>query len=227
MSVTDAIGVQVGDIVETGRRRVGETSRGGEVLEVLDGDDRPHYRVRWQDGHESILYPGEGVTFRHPSRKPVKSAPAELTDILDDAGVPFEVLPHRRTETAKEEATALGALAQTVAKTVVCRSEGDARVRAVIPASTRVDLGRLARSLGVPRVELVPEAELAVLYPEFELGAVPPFGGAAGEEVVVDVGLAECEHVLVEAGVHHVSIRLRCEDLLNVADARLADIAVR
>lgn len=225
MNVMDALGVVVGDIVETGRRRVGEASRLGEVVEVLDTDDRPHYRVRWQDGHESFLYPGEGVTFRHPERRPVKQAAAELIKILKSAGVSFEVLPHRRTETAGDEAVALGALAQTVAKTVVCRSGTGARVRAVIPASTRVDLGRLAKAIDAARVELVPEAELAGLYPEFELGAVPPFGGTAGEEVVVDVGLAECEHVLVEAGVHHVSLRLRCEDLLNVADARLADIA--
>jgi len=226
MSVTAILGVEVGDIVETGRRHVGETSRVGEVVEVLGADDRPHYRVRWQDGHESILYPGEGVAFEHRMRKPVQPAPAELTDFLKTAGVSFEALPHRRTETASEEAAALGALAQTVAKTVVCRTETGAPVRAVIPASTRVDLGRLAKAVGAAKVELVPESELGGLYPEFELGAVPPFGGAAGE-VVVDVGLAECEHVLVEAGVHDVSLRLRCEDLLNVAEARLADISVR
>ena len=225
MSVTDALGVAVGDVVETGRRRVGEASRTGEVMEVLDTDDRAHYRVRWEDGHESLLYPGEGVTFRHPRRRPAKQAAAELMEILKSADISFEALPHRRTETASDEAVALGALVQTVAKTVVCRTDTGARVRAVIPASTKVDLGRLAKSIGAARVELVPEAELAGLYPEFELGAVPPFGGTAGEEVVVDVGLAECEHVLVEAGVHHVSLRVRCEDLLKVADARLADIA--
>jgi len=42
MNVMDALGVVVGDIVETGRRRVGEASRLGEVVEVLDTDDRPH-----------------------------------------------------------------------------------------------------------------------------------------------------------------------------------------
>ena len=32
--------------------------RHGEVLEVLGEGDRTHYRVRWQDGHESIYFPG-------------------------------------------------------------------------------------------------------------------------------------------------------------------------
>jgi Domain of unknown function (DUF1918). len=32
--------------------------RHGEVLEVLGTGDAEHYRVRWEDGHESIFYPG-------------------------------------------------------------------------------------------------------------------------------------------------------------------------
>ncbi len=32
--------------------------RHGEVLEVIGQDDRRHYRVRWQDGHESVYFPG-------------------------------------------------------------------------------------------------------------------------------------------------------------------------
>ena len=32
--------------------------RRGEVVEVLGQGDREHYRVRWQDGHESVYFPG-------------------------------------------------------------------------------------------------------------------------------------------------------------------------
>jgi hypothetical protein len=32
--------------------------RSGEVLEVLGAGDTRHYRVRWQDGHESVYVPG-------------------------------------------------------------------------------------------------------------------------------------------------------------------------
>ena len=35
----------------------GEPPRKGEVLQVIDRDDVIHYRVRWDDGHESIFYP--------------------------------------------------------------------------------------------------------------------------------------------------------------------------
>jgi hypothetical protein len=32
--------------------------RRGEVVEVIGAGEREHYRVRWQDGHESIYFPG-------------------------------------------------------------------------------------------------------------------------------------------------------------------------
>jgi hypothetical protein len=36
--------------------RVGQPRREGEVLEVVAGE-REHYRLRWDDGHESIYFP--------------------------------------------------------------------------------------------------------------------------------------------------------------------------
>jgi hypothetical protein len=32
--------------------------RRGEVVEVIGHGEREHYRVRWQDGHESVYFPG-------------------------------------------------------------------------------------------------------------------------------------------------------------------------
>jgi hypothetical protein len=33
----------------------------GEVVERLGAEDAIHFRVRWEDGHESIFYPANGV----------------------------------------------------------------------------------------------------------------------------------------------------------------------
>ena len=32
--------------------------RQGEVIEVIGQGEREHYRVRWLDGHESVVFPG-------------------------------------------------------------------------------------------------------------------------------------------------------------------------
>jgi len=221
---TRQIEATVGDIVEVSGRRVGDPGRAGEILEVLGDDEHPHYRVRWGDGHETVLYPGEATTFKRKRPKVVPVAD-ELVAVLRDAGLEFEVLPHRRTTTATGEAAALGVMPQTVAKTLVLRDEAGTRVRAVLPATSRLDVGKLAEATEATTLTLVGEAELVDAYPEFELGAVPPFGGPQGEPVVVDRRLAEVDLVVLEAGVHDTSLRMRTEDLLTVADAQLADIA--
>jgi Domain of unknown function (DUF1918) len=39
----------------------GQSSRRGEIVELLGGAGHEHYRVRWDEQHESILYPNDGV----------------------------------------------------------------------------------------------------------------------------------------------------------------------
>ena len=39
----------------------GKPSRRGQVLEVLGRPGHEHYRVRWDEKHESIFYPSGGV----------------------------------------------------------------------------------------------------------------------------------------------------------------------
>lgn len=58
---------QAGDMVVITGHRLGEVERTGEILEVL-GAAKPHYRVRWEDGHETVFYPGSDASVR-PARK--------------------------------------------------------------------------------------------------------------------------------------------------------------
>ena len=51
----------VGDWIET-RGIHGEPPRRGEIVELLGREGHEHYRVRWDEQHESILYPADGVT---------------------------------------------------------------------------------------------------------------------------------------------------------------------
>lgn len=37
---------------------LGGPSRRGEIVEVIGEGERQHYRVRWDDGHESVYFPG-------------------------------------------------------------------------------------------------------------------------------------------------------------------------
>jgi hypothetical protein len=39
----------------------GGVARRGEVVEVLGSTGHEHYRVRWEEAHESIVFPADGV----------------------------------------------------------------------------------------------------------------------------------------------------------------------
>jgi hypothetical protein len=60
---------RAGDVVEVGVHHVGDVKRVAEILEVIGGEaGRQHYRVRWEDGHESVLFPGDDASFRRRGR---------------------------------------------------------------------------------------------------------------------------------------------------------------
>jgi hypothetical protein len=59
---------EVGDVVVITGHRVGESERTGEILEVFGEGRHARYRVRWDDGRESMFYPGSDATIRAPHR---------------------------------------------------------------------------------------------------------------------------------------------------------------
>jgi Ala-tRNA(Pro) deacylase len=152
-------------------------------------------------------------------------ATSDLTSVLDDAGVSYELLEHAHTESALAEAEALGISPDDVAKTLVVKT-GDGYVRAVLPASARLDLAKLRSLQGGGRhsVHLATEDDLRRDYPEFALGAVPPVGGARRDPVLVDPKLTERESIVIEAGTHEQSLRLAPNDLVQAAGATITDI---
>lgn len=48
---------EVGDQVVVQGSKVGVPPRTGEIIEVMHHDGGDHYRVRWDDEHESIFFP--------------------------------------------------------------------------------------------------------------------------------------------------------------------------
>ena len=46
-------------------KQVGQADRHGEILEVRGADGGPPYVVRFDDGHETLLYPGADCELEH------------------------------------------------------------------------------------------------------------------------------------------------------------------
>jgi prolyl-tRNA editing enzyme YbaK/EbsC (Cys-tRNA(Pro) deacylase) len=156
---------------------------------------------------------------------PVAPNGAEVcVEFLNAAGVTHTLIPHTTTDRARDEAIALGVPPRAVAKTLVLGTPVG-RVRAVIPASERLSLAKVRGLVeGGKEIQLLDERELQVEYPMFELGAIPPFGGPAGDRVLVDLRLANLAATFVEAGMHNVSIDLAGRDLVAVTGATVGDV---
>ncbi|MFI1101438.1 DUF1918 domain-containing protein [Streptomyces sp. TLI_146] len=59
----------VGDRLLVHGRTVGQHDRSAEVIEVLGPDGSPPYRVRFEDGHETLMSPGPDTVVRHPAEE--------------------------------------------------------------------------------------------------------------------------------------------------------------
>jgi hypothetical protein len=72
------MGVHVGDRIVVESERAAQPSRAGVIEEVLH-EDPSRLRVRWDDGHTSILSPSAGVARITPQKVRSKVAASKTT----------------------------------------------------------------------------------------------------------------------------------------------------
>ena len=56
----------VGDRLHVHGHIVGQHDRIGEIVEVRGPDGSPPYLVRFDDGHEGLVFPGPDAVVEHP-----------------------------------------------------------------------------------------------------------------------------------------------------------------
>ena len=66
---------EVGERVEAESESTDRRSRPGVTEEVLRGDPSPRYRIRWDDGHETIYTPASGALRAERRAKRPRKAP--------------------------------------------------------------------------------------------------------------------------------------------------------
>lgn len=134
-----------------------------------------------------------------------------LKAYLDRERVHYDLLPHPEVYRAAAIAQTLHAPEKEMAKVVIVKV-GERFVMMVLPASCRVDLHRLREIFVTNHVRLATEDEFKGLFPDCEVGAMPPFGILYGLPVYVDRSLTEDEQIIFEAGTHSDAIRMRYWD---------------
>lgn len=133
-----------------------------------------------------------------------------LREYLDRSGVRYDVVEHPHTYSASETAQVSHIPGDQLAKSVVLEDE-DGYLMAVIPATHRVEIGKLHKQLH-RQLGLATEHELELLFDDCETGAVPPIGQAYGLDVVVDDAIVENPDIYFEAGDHRDLVHVSGED---------------
>ena len=134
-----------------------------------------------------------------------------LNTYLDHEHVHYDLLSHPRAFRAAEVASSLRTPEKEMAKVVIGKVD-EQFVMTVLPASRNVDLHRLRAFFPTHHVRLATESEIAGLFPDCEVGAMPPFGILYGLPVYVERSLAEDKEIVFQAGTHSSAIRMRYMD---------------
>ena len=129
-----------------------------------------------------------------------------LKKYLEQHRVDYDVVPHHHTSSSMATARAALIPAGSLAKSVLLEDDRG-YLMAVLPANCRLDLGRLHHMLQ-REIGLATEQEVAAVFQDCELGAVPPVGMAYGLEVIVDDGLSEQSDIYFESGDHRALLHI-------------------
>jgi Ala-tRNA(Pro) deacylase len=135
----------------------------------------------------------------------------KLDQLLNARQVAFERLHHPAMYGAQRVAHTLHIPGKEMAKPVLLRTE-EGYVITVLTANQRVDLERVRRCLEEDWVEIASEAEMKRVFPDCEVGVMPPFGSLYNVQTLVDEALTEDESIVFEGPNHEEAIRMAYKD---------------
>lgn len=147
-----------------------------------------------------------------------------LESFLSDRHLPYTLEYHPASTSSLGTAHSAHIDEESLAKTVVLQDD-HGFLLAVLPASRRLELDRLRNELG-RSLCLTREEEVGRLFPDCEVGAVPPVGAAYGLVTVLDASLENRDEVFFEGGDHETVVRMEGGAFLDLLEnAEVVEIA--
>jgi Ala-tRNA(Pro) deacylase len=131
-----------------------------------------------------------------------------------DQNVTYDLIPHAPTMSSTRTAEACHVPGEALAKAVVLRRDGG-YMMAVLPASHHLHLSALKSQLG-HHVDLASEKEIAELFIDCDIGAIPPIGECYGLDVIVDDSIDARRDIYMEGGDHATLIRMKGEQFARL-----------
>jgi Ala-tRNA(Pro) deacylase len=144
-----------------------------------------------------------------------------LQSFLDEKGVAYRTSRHETAFTASGLAQAEHVPGRKVIKPVIVNADGQF-VMLALPASHKIDFEELKRQLEANYVSMASEEQLSRLFPDCELGAVPPIGRLYGMTTLMDESLIADDRVTFQAGTHEDAVTMTLADYRRIAQPEVA-----
>ena len=135
----------------------------------------------------------------------------KLKAFLDSQNVKYVSITHSLAFTGLEIAKSAHVPTKILAKTVILKIDGEPAMM-VLPAAYQIDMENLSQALRGSSIELATEQEFFTLFPDCEVGAMPPFGNLYDMKVYVAERLTENEDIVFNAGSHSEVIQMAYQD---------------
>lgn len=148
----------------------------------------------------------------------------KMKELLDDNGIKYVTFQHSPAYTALEIAQAAHIPGKNLAKIVMLKID-DRIAMAVVPASHQVNIESLKGVANANKIELASEQEFKGMFPDCEVGAMPPFGNLYGMNVFVSEALAEDEAIVFNAGTHTELVGLAYRDFERLVKPKLGSFS--
>jgi Ala-tRNA(Pro) deacylase len=131
-------------------------------------------------------------------------------------------MKHKEAYTAQEIAAAGHIPGKQLVKSVLVKADKK-YILAVLPAIHMVNFNQLKKMLKAKKVSLATENEISKIIPDFEIGAMPPFGSMFDLPVYADSILKEDKEIVFNAGTHKDMIKMKYKDFEKLAKPALGE----
>ncbi|HKL19275.1 MAG TPA: YbaK/EbsC family protein [Halalkalibaculum sp.] len=151
---------------------------------------------------------------------------SKLTDYLDENGKKYVIVKHSEAFTAQEVAASAHIPGKDMVKSVMVKADGDIKM-VVLPSTHDVDFNSIREALSADEVELASEEEFENLFPDSELGAMPPFGNFYDIDTLVAESLTGDDIIAFNAGNHKEVIKMAYSDYEELVQPDILPVGVK
>lgn len=148
-----------------------------------------------------------------------------LKEFLDKNHIKYTSIKHSPAYTAQEIAARSHISGKEMAKTVMVKINNKMAMT-VLPATYKIDFEALMEVTGSNNVDLASEEEFKYMFPDCEIGAMPPFGNLYDLNVYVAEKLAEDEEICFNAGTHSELIRMAYKDFERLVKPKVLEFSL-